>query len=259
MSLPQQRPDTQKGLTLHKPPVFKTASGKLYTATPGQRIELDDVERLVDICIVFDTTGSMSNKIEGLVRCMVEFVGELDRLKLSWRFSVVPFGDLTIPGDRVVGDLPFVTSHHAAEQMIKSLPRFNGGGNIGESSLEAMQAAMAKPYRDGAVKVLVVLTDDYPLTSPQLAPATIGQELRRREFVCFVASEPNQGYEPWAKENAGTWYPIGSSVDISEMLAFLKGLLKEVAKVSKAIFVFGGGSVNNYILTEAERRKSLGS
>jgi hypothetical protein len=103
-----------------------------------------------------------------------------------------------------------------------------------------------------------VLTDDYPLIGPQLTPVSIGKELRQREFVCFVASYPGQGYEPWANENAGKWYPISSSMDTSGMLAFLNGLLKDVAKVSKAIFAIGGGSVSQYILTAGERHKPLG-
>lgn len=248
MSVPQNRP----------PLMIKTASGQSTQVKPGQRVGVDDVPRIVDIVIVFDTTGSMSDKIDGLVRCLQSFVAELDRSKLDWRFSVVPFGDLTIPGDRVVGNLPFVTTCQAAGQMVETLPQFSGGGNVGESSLEAMQAAMAKSYREGAIKVLVMLTDDDPLISPQLTPVSIGKALRQREFVCFVASHPGRGYEAWANENAGKWYPIGSSMDTSDLLDFLNGLLKDVAKVSKAIFAIGGGSVSRYILTEGERHKPLG-
>src|SRR5690348_16944400 len=79
----------------------------------------------VDICFVFDTTGSMSDKIDGLTRCMVEFVGALAELALNWRITAVPFGDLTVKGDRVVGDLPFVNTRAQAEDMLRTLPRFS--------------------------------------------------------------------------------------------------------------------------------------
>lgn len=237
-------------------PVFRTASGNLVQAKPGQSVILNDVKREVDVCIVFDTTGSMSNKIDGLVVCMVDFIGELARLKLDWRFSVVPFGDLTVPSDKIIGDLPFTNIAKKAQEMVQTMPRFGGGGNNGESSLEAMQAAMAKPFRKGAVRVLLLLTDEPPLQSRQLTTDTIKSALRAQEFVCFVVSVAGQGYEPFATENAGKWYPIGSSFDRSGLLAFLKGLLKDIATVSKAVHDMGGGSVKKYI--DEVKRLELG-
>ena len=240
-----------------KAPVFRTSSGALIEAKPGSRVGINDVKKLVDICVVFDTTGSMAGKIPGLSNCMVEFVAELAKMKLDWRFSVVPFGDLTVPGDKVVGNLAFVSNRQEAERMISGLPHFNGGGNTGESSLEALQAAMKKTYRPGAVKVLVLLTDDWPLQSQKLTLDSINAELRRNEFICFVASCPQQGYESLAENNAGKWYPISASMDTSGLLTFLRGLLKEVVRVSQAVHAVGGGSVRKFIAKETER-KALG-
>ena len=257
MSTPDKRNSGAISPRNHKAPVFRTASGNVVEAKPNQPVAIDDVLRQVDVCWVVDTTGSMSDKINGLTQCMVDFVAELAKLKLDWRSTAVPFGDLTVPGDRVVGDLPFVSDRQAAEQMIRNLPHFNGGGNTGESSLEAMQAAMSKRYRQGAVSVLVLLTDEPPLTGPQLNAGTITRALQQQELICFVASPPHQGYEPWAEKNAGKWYPIGSHMDTSDLLAFLKGLLKDVARISKAVHELGGGSVRRYI-AEAKRRELEG-
>ena len=257
MAVPE---NAKKGVIVQgakKAPVFRTASGALVEAKQGARVGINDVSRMVDICVAFDTTGSMSDKISGLTDCMVEFIAELSKLKLDWRFSLVPFGDLTVPGDKVVGNLKFTNNRQDAQSMIMQMPRFGGGGNQGESSLEAMTAAMAKDYRRGAVKVIVLLTDDWPLQSAQLTTKSVSDGLRRKEFVCFIASNPQQGYEEMATANAGKWYPIGSSMDTSGMMGFLRGLLKDVAKVSKAVHDFGGGSVSKYILTE-NSRKALG-
>src|SRR5580693_7478207 len=108
-----------------QPLTFVTASGKKVTPKAGERVKLDDsAPRLVDIAVVFDTTGSMDDKISGLVACMVSFVEELAQLRLDWRFTVVPFGDLTVPGDRIVSDLPFVSEQTAAQDLVRSMPRF---------------------------------------------------------------------------------------------------------------------------------------
>lgn len=256
MTTPSHKPGSEVAMP-RQAPVFRTSSGALVTATPGKPVEIADAKRLVDVCIVMDTTGSMSDKIDGLKQCMVEFVGELAKLKLDWRLTAVPFGDLTVPGDRVDGHLPFVTTQQAGVDMIRRFPRFSGGANEGESSLEAMQAAMSKRYRKDAVKVLVVFTDEPPLTGPQLTPRTIDAALAREEFICFVASQSRQGYEPWANDHGGKWYPIGSSMDTSSLLAFLRGLLKDVARASQAVHSIGGGSVRKYVESE-QRRKALG-
>lgn len=237
--------------------VISDGSGRKITLQPGQSGELPETKRLVDICIVFDTTGSMSDKIAGLITCMVDFVEQLAALKLDWQLTVVPFGDLTFHflGDRVVDDLPFVNTKKRAQSMIRSMPRFNGGGNHGESSLEALQAAMNKPYRRGAVKVLVLLTDEPPLVGPQLTPEVINRGLQNGEFICFVASMPQQGFEPLALDNAGQWYPISSSIRTTDLLNFLRGLLQDVAKAAYKVHSEGGGSVR---MVAEKQRKALG-
>lgn len=230
-----------------RPLAFRTSGGKLVTPQAGERVKLDDQNRMVDFVFVIDTTGSMKDKTEGLQRCMEDFVNELAQLKLDWRFSLLPFGDLTIPGDRVVGKLAFVTNAEQARQMIRSAPRFSGGGNSGESSLEAMQAAMAKSYRQGAVKVVTLMTDEPPLTSRRLTPDVITRQLQQGEFICFAASPMNCGFEAMAKENGGQWYPIGSSLNTADLLAFLRRLLKNISRVSNDVHRLGGGSVSRYL------------
>jgi hypothetical protein len=224
-------------------------------------VESDVEEGEVDICFVFDTTGSMSNKINGLVNCMVEFVGELARLRLDWRVTAVPFGDLTVPGDRVVEDLKFVSTRDAAQDLLRKLPRFNGGANEGESSLEAVMAACRKDYRSQAVKVLVVLTDEPPLKSSQLTAAHVGDMIAQEEFICFVAApDPRtqgsrvEGFRSWARDNGGEWYPINQTMPTDELLAFLKSLVKAIPKVAKK--AIEAGSVRRYLELEGPNNDS---
>ena len=253
---PEDAPAPAQEIRRNRPPV-RMADGRLVQPQPGQRVGAARDKRAVDVCLVFDTTGSMSDKINGLVRCMVDFVAELAKLKLDWRLTAVPFGDLTVPGDRVVDDLPFVAKRGAAERLITHMPRFNGGGNNGESSLEAMMAALRKPYRAGAVKVLVVFTDEPPLEGPQLDAGTVAEALREREVICFVASPELAGYQRWASENGGVWYPIGARMDTAALLAFLRSLVRDVAAVAGAVHEVGGGSVRRYLESERARRGEL--
>jgi hypothetical protein len=251
---PGQAPDRVRPATK---PAVRLPTGKVVRPAPGQRVDLSEPRRAVDVCLVFDTTGSMSDKIDGLVHCMVDFVGELAKLRLAWRLTAVPFGDLTVRGDRVVDDLPFVTTREDGERLIRELPRFNGGGNVGESSLEAVMAALGKQYRQPAVKVLVLLTDEPPLESRGLNPAVVGQALAQREVICFAAAPDLDAYRRWAEQNGGQWYLIGPSMDTTALLRFFRSLVRDVAKVARAVHEVGGGSVRRYL--ETGRRGELPS
>ncbi|MBO3743043.1 vWA domain-containing protein [Actinoplanes flavus] len=206
----------------------------------------DENRRAVDVCFVFDTTASMSDKITGLVACMVDFVGELSELQLNWRITTVPYGDLTVSGDKVVADLPFVRSHDDAVRQLRTMPRFSGGNNYGESTLEAVTAALGKPYRPHAVPVLVVLTDEPPLTE-NLNEAQVGEQITIKEAICFVASPDRPGYRRWADANGGQWYEIGQRMDTTQILAYLRSLAHELPQVAQEVHDLGGGSVRRYL------------
>jgi hypothetical protein len=206
----------------------------------------DEDRRAVDVCFVFDTTGSMSSKIAGLTDCMVEFVGELSQLRLNWRITTVPYGDLTVKGDKIVDDLPFVRSYDDAVQQLRTLPRFSGGSNFGESTLEAVVAALDKPFRPRAVPVLVVLTDEPPVTE-HLTEAEVGERLTTAEAICFVASPDLPGYRRWADDNGGQWYEIGQSMDTTRLVGYLRSLVRELPQVAQAVHEVGGGSVRRYL------------
>jgi hypothetical protein len=219
---------------------------------PGKKHRID--RRMVDICFVFDTTGSMSDKRDGLIQCLIEFVDELARLALDWRVTVVPFGDLTVEGDVIVGSLPFVADPESASRLLTEMVRNGGGGNGGESSLEAMLAALAKPYRAGAVKVFVLLTDEPALTD-RSNPAQIEAALRLGEVVTFVASPDLPYFRRWAEITGGAWYDIDSYFDYSGVLGMLKGLVQQVARVAAAVHTLAQGSVAQYLELPPGRRE----
>jgi hypothetical protein len=215
-----------------------SVAGKEVGPSPSDgRFELPRVSGQVDIVFVFDRTGSMSDKIDGLTACMVELVKDLATLDLDWRISCLPFGDLTVPGDRIDGDWPFVTTESAAISQLQQMPRFSGGGNQGESSAEAMIAALGKPFRKGVLKLLVVLTDE-PSLDPQLTDSIAGR-LRKAEVLCFVASIDMPYFRRWADENGGRWYPISSSMDTSALRQIFREMLQRASKSAREVLALG--------------------
>lgn len=221
----------------------KSTTGKL-TLQVGDQYQRSTGK--VDLCFVFDTTGSMSDKIDGLVACMVDFVRELATLSLDWRITVVPFGDLTVPGDRVVGDLPFVSERDTAERLLRTMPHFSGGGNLGESVIEALNAALIKPYRTGAVKIFVLLTDEPALVTSQ-SPDAVQLALKQSETIVFSVAPDLRYYRDWAQSTGGMWFPVGSAVDTSAMVTLLRSLALRVATVAADVHRLGAGSVRRYL------------
>jgi hypothetical protein len=137
-----------------------------------------------------------SGKIKGLVDCMAGFAGDLAELSLDWRLSVIPFGDLTVPGDRIDADLSFVACADGARRQLRTMPRFAGGGNEGESSIEALLAAIAKPWRPKAVRVVLLITDEPTLGADRAKDLL--RRLKSAEIICFVASPDRDCFRSWA-------------------------------------------------------------
>lgn len=206
-----------------------------------------------DVCFVFDTTGSMSDKIDGLIRCMSAFVDELASLGLDWRCTCVPFGDLEVPGDRVDAQLPFVATADAARTQLQRLPRFSGGANTGESSVEALLAGIHKPWREGAVRVIVLLTDE-PAHGGLQRSQEVLQRLHEREIICFVASPHHPYFIDWAARNGGQWKQISAYMDTTELVQLLRSLVSDVARVAHDVHQLAGGSVRRYLELEAGQR-----
>ena len=232
-----------KDVMKHQPPVLELANGRSVALRPGMEIKI--ARPMADICIVFDTTASMSGKIEGLITCMTDFAADLARLSLDWRLSVVPFGDLTVPGDRIDAGLPFTDSVTAAVSQLRAMPRFAGGGNNGESSVEALLSAIAKPWRTKAVRVILLLTDEPALGSDRAGEVLRG--LTAAEVICFTASPDHPYFRSWAAKTGGRWAEISQTMDTSAVLDLLRGLVRDVAKAASDMHAIAGGSYRRYL------------
>jgi von Willebrand factor type A domain len=241
--LPSQPAGQTVSRSISSAPLVKLGDGVFVIADAGTAGAMK--QSLADICIVFDTTGSMSDKIKGLISCMTEFVDQLSSLSLDWRITVVPFGDLTVPGDRIDLDLPFVRTAEEAKIQLQTMPRFSGGDNVGESSIEAVLGAAEKPWRKGAVRIAMLLTDE-PAVGIHWGQDVLGK-LRSSEIILFVASPDYDYYKSWAVGTGGQWMKIGPSMDTGVALDLLRSLVKKIALVAAKVHEIAGGSVAKYL------------
>lgn len=227
--------------------IVSDASGaKIQIATHGKVVKRGLYK--VDVVFVFDTTGSMTDKINGLLRTCGEFVREANALDLDPQFALIAFGDLMIQGggDRIDLVVPLTDDIERISHGLEHIPRNNGFGNIGESAFEATVSAYKLPYRDMAVKVLIVITDE-PAHQHTHKAETMIAELGKREFLVFTVATNDWYYQDMAVKNGGVWKPISASTNLSEILDMFRDLAKKVAKVASEVQRLASGSVSEYL------------
>ncbi len=227
---------------------------------PGEakvvRMEIgrDSTRAHADLVFVIDTTGSMNDKIDALIESCQSFVDRLATKRIDWTAAVVGFGDLTVEGDRIVAT-PFSSSAERVKALLRGLPRYSGGGNEGESSLEALQAALDQPgYRHGAMKVVVLITDE-PALQRQLRPTTMSGRLREAGAIAFVLSPNIKYFRSMASDTGGQWWNVDSGGDFSQILAVFDNIATRVASTVAAVHELAGGNVKEYLSLPPSSRK----
>ena len=189
----------------------------------------------VDIVLVFDTTGSMDNEIDGLLSTCTQFVNETQNMGLDANFALISFGDISIPGggDKIETVTPLTGNIERIKFGLTHIPRNNGFGNTGETCLEAIQEAFKTRHRPKSVKVLILITDE-PAVIGKLTPELIIKELRLREYLTFVIAIDTPYYRDMALKNGGIWKQISSNTDLSEILKIFQRCGKEGLRGNKA-------------------------
>ena len=213
----------------------------------------DSAKARADLVFVIDTTGSMNDKIDALIETCQSFVDRLATRRIDWVAAVVGFGDLTVEGDRIVAT-PFSSSAERVKALLRGLPRYSGGGNEGESSLEALQAALDQPgYRPDAMKVVVLITDE-PALQKKIRPSTMTGRLREAGAIAFVLSPKINYFRSMAADTGGEWWNVDSGGDFSKILAVFDKMATKVASTLDAVHKLTGGNVKEYLSLPASSR-----
>jgi hypothetical protein len=119
----------------------------------------------VDVVFVLDVTASMQWALNDLKNGIGTFADTLSRSQIDFRLGLVTFQDITIPGEKIevvqFDGSPFTANPTIFRDKV-GLLKAEGGGDIPESSLEGMHEAVKMPFRQGATKMLLLITDAPP-------------------------------------------------------------------------------------------------
>jgi hypothetical protein len=201
-----------------------------------------EVSGVVQIVVVFDTTGSMDSFIEPMVNCVSELADGLQSLGVKWEATVVPFGDLLIEGDVIDISQAWVNSCRKINRQLATMTRNRGGGNGGESSFEAVEAGLARlRERPMAPRVLVLITDDAPHTRNRSASA-IADQLVATDAVFFAVSPDLLPYRQFADVTGGAWVNIHGEVSAASLAGQIGALGSKISERVHEVLAVGGSA-----------------
>jgi VWFA-related protein len=137
--------------------------------------------RPVDIVFVFDTTGSMSEEIEGVKERCIAFADQLQSKGRDYRLGLVTFWDQIKGVYRPDGTL--TDDVRQFKGWIETLEA-KGGDDGPELSLDALVRGSEMRFRDRAQRVLILITDAPPHhrdDSSGFSEMTIDETLQKLE------------------------------------------------------------------------------
>lgn len=169
----------------------------------------------VDVMFVVDKTMSMTEEIDGVKEGIKEFSDEFNARGLLSREGILAFGDRfqgTEPQILQFGGEVFTNDTAAFRDEVAQIEQVNGG-DIPESSLDALAEAARQPFRPDAKKILILITD----AAPQLPdkettdPNQIAQLFKERhidQFHIVTKDDLMQFYTPLQSVAAGQTFTL---------------------------------------------------
>jgi Mg-chelatase subunit ChlD len=120
--------------------------------------------RKADVLFVLDTTGSMQGEIDAIRDVITDFADEIESDGVRLRVGLLAFRDRLIDEEPEVLQFdgsPFTEDPRAFRREVSRLEA-TGGGDIPESSLDALMLALRQPFAPDRNKAIVLVTDAPP-------------------------------------------------------------------------------------------------
>lgn len=187
----------------------------------------------VDVVVVFDTTGSMSESINGMIKTTQTFVDILSKHRIDYRLGLVTFADevrKTFSAKKA--SVPTLSTDVKEFKMWLTGLEATGGGDEPENAYDAMMAALSYNFRPFSKKIILLITDAPPQSNnafTQLDEGQIIQHLNAAGAKVFVAGPNDENYMDLSMKTGGKKYTIGGKADFT-------GIIKQIGKDITGMF-----------------------
>ncbi|MDX1935054.1 MAG: VWA domain-containing protein [Capsulimonadales bacterium] len=215
-------------------PDFRETLDRIRSASP-----MTPMVRKADILFVVDCTGSMQGEIDAIRDTILDFVAEIERDGIRVRVGLLAFGD------RFNGEESFVfrfdgeafTKDASVFRREVSRLRAGGGGDIPESSLDALLLAVRQPFAEDASRVIVLVTDAPPHI-PDVEAQNIDQVIQavrsggiKQLYLVIRTQDPTSGvYLSLLEGTQGLAFELGSGNDFRTRAENFKKTLRALGR-----------------------------
>ncbi len=187
----------------------------------------EGAQPFADVVFVLDISASMQWAIDDLRNGIGKFTESLTKARIDFRLGLVVFEDATRPHEGVevihFKGGPFTADTAAfRDELSRVRIKIGSGGDIPESSLEAITKACELPFRKEATKVLLLITDAPPKVvrgTPKQAVENLATIIRESKIdaVHTVVHRLDEAiYQPLTKagldKNGGRYFNLADVV-----------------------------------------------
>jgi len=174
-------------------------------------------DRTAEIVFAIDTTGSMTPYIDGLTDTCLRFADIIESKRIRARLGLVGFGDLKL-GERMTV-FPPTEDTQLFKENVRTLPR-TGGGDIPESSLDALREALRLESRKDSQKVIVLITDAPPHDPDESGSRwrDILRSLKESNVLLYCIAPRVECWLEMPRATGGEWLPIAGDTNFASIL-----------------------------------------
>ncbi len=172
----------------------------------------------VDVAFALDCTGSMEKAVAGIDAALPKFATALAKAELDVRFGLVGFQDTTLGQPLQVPQMngERMTADAARLGAAMTGLRLGGGGGAGESSLDGIAEAAKGPFREPAVRVVLLVTDGGPKKADgrmKSADEAVKYLRAKRIDQLHVVALPEhrKAFEPLWEGAKGKYFDLGAA------------------------------------------------
>ncbi len=223
------------------PRAESSTSKRLNLSTLGADLERAarqiDRRRHADILFVLDCTSSMFGELEALKDTILSFTDTIVNAGVQVRVGLIAFRDRLHGEEPEVLDFngsPF-TQDPAQFRCAVAPLQADGGGDLPESSLDAILLALRQPFAPEADKVIVLVTDAPPHVPDKEAPsvdavaAAVRQAgVRQMYLVIRVQAAENTVYLKLLEGTVGLAFDLGYGDDFRARAENFKRTLQQL-------------------------------
>ena len=189
----------------------------------------------VDLALALDCTGSMEKAVAGIAAALPPFAAALAKADLDVRFGLVGFQDTTLGQRLKVPRIDGERMTDSAARLGAAMTglRLGGGGGEGDSSLDGIAEAADCPFREPAVRVVLLVTDGGPkkIDGRMRSMGEAVKYLRAKkidQLHVVALPEHRKAFEPLSEGAKGAFFDLGAANASGDYDTPLAGLAKAV-------------------------------